>query len=178
MNLVNKALQIASDGHEGQFRRDCVTLYISHPMTVRQIAVKWIKEQDRPRIVTFFRAIQSIFCKDESMELVEIVALLHDLVEDQQQKGYTFEFILSELQKEDNNKHSNDFFRFLEKNLRSVTHENKDSYLDYLLKIRYNPLSTIIKLADLEHNLSTLDNPKKDKHKIDKYQMAQYILLH
>ena len=54
--IVHRAAQIASDAHQGQFRRDGVTPYISHPKAVAK--------------------------QVEGDDLAETIAWLHDVLED------------------------------------------------------------------------------------------------
>jgi hypothetical protein len=42
MNLVETARQLMVEGHAGQFRRDKVTPYHTHPETVRDITFNWV----------------------------------------------------------------------------------------------------------------------------------------
>ena len=48
------------------------------------------------------------------------------------------------------------------------------AYLDYILRIKRNEIAKLVKLADIRHNLSTLDLKKKAQK--DKYLLAIYIL--
>ncbi|WP_079508923.1 HD domain-containing protein [Mesobacillus jeotgali] len=59
MNLIDKALQIASEAHEGQYRKNTIIPYISHPVAVGMI-------------------IQKAGYSDEMVA----AAILHDTVED------------------------------------------------------------------------------------------------
>ena len=56
--------------------------------------------------------------------------------------------------------------------LEILTREKTQNYEDYILRISASRMATIVKLADLRHNLSNL---KKGSMR-DKYILAEYIL--
>ncbi len=56
--------------------------------------------------------------------------------------------------------------------LEILTREKTQNYEDYILRISASRMATIVKLADLRHNLSNL---KKGRMR-DKYILAEYIL--
>lgn len=92
------------------------------------------------------------------------VALLHDVVEDT-------DTTLDEL--------AEIFPQKVIDALRLMTHDPEVPYLDYVKKIKDNPLARKVKLADLRHNsdLSRLNNAtKKDLKRVDKYKEAIQIL--
>lgn len=68
------------------------------------------------------------------------VALLHDVIEDHGDK-YSFEY----LQKEG-------FYEVIISALKLLTHEKGVDYIDYVKKIKTNPIARRVKLADLKHN--------------------------
>jgi (p)ppGpp synthase/HD superfamily hydrolase len=55
-----------------------------------------------------------------------------------------------------------------------LTHRPGEKYLDYILRVRNDTSATVIKLADLAHNLSTLE--PRNKTMRDKYELARFIL--
>lgn len=97
-----------------------------------------------------------------------IVALLHDVIEDT-------DMTIDKLREEGFNEDVLEALTYM-------THDDKDDYLDYVRKIRGNPIATKVKLADLKHNMdeSRLDHDPtdKDKARIEKYRKAKLILLH
>ena len=103
----------------------------------------------------------------EQMETEEatVVALLHDVVED---TDYTF----NDLQKMG-------FPDSVIEALRLMTHDPKIPYLDYVKKMKANPIASAVKLADLKHNsdLSRL-NPVDATAlaRVQKYEKAIQIL--
>lgn len=103
----------------------------------------------------------------EQMETEEttIVALLHDLIED---TDYTIE----DLTKMGFDKAITDAIALL-------THADGVEYMDYVRKIKDNPIAKAVKLADLHHNsdLTRLDSiDQKALSRRDKYLKAIAIL--
>lgn len=93
-----------------------------------------------------------------------IVALLHDVVED---TNITFE----QLEKE--------FSENVIQALRLLTHDKAVDYMDYVRKLKGNPIARNVKLADLHHNsdVTRLDEmSEKDKLRYTKYMEAIRIL--
>ena len=101
-----------------------------------------------------------------SSEEEKIVALLHDVLED------------TSVTKEDLLKF---FSNEIVEAVSLLTHKEEDSYMDYLAKIKANPLAKAVKLQDLKHNmdLSRLPNPsEKDLSRLEnKYKPALEFLL-
>ena len=98
-------------------------------------------------------------------ENTTIASLLHDVVEDT-------EYTLEDLRAMGFPKEAMDAIALL-------THDKSEPYLEYVWRIRANPIARAVKKADLEHNsdlgrLSTIT--EKDKKRILKYRMARAIL--
>ena len=98
-------------------------------------------------------------------EVTTIVALLHDVVED---TDYTLDDIAAK-----------GFGQDVVDALALMTHDKNVPYLDYVARIRNNPVARAVKLADLAHNsdptrLDVID--EKAKERLDKYQNAIAIL--
>lgn len=93
------------------------------------------------------------------------LALLHDVVED---TSITFEDLINE-----------GFSEKIISALRLLTHLDSTPYMEYIQKIKENPLAKKVKLADLRHNsdLSRLDlSVDKIPSKLDLYKIAiQYL---
>ena len=98
-------------------------------------------------------------------ETTTIVALLHDVVED---TDYTLDNIAAM-----------GFGQDVVDALALMTHDKSEPYLDYVAKIKNNPIARAVKLADLRHNSdpTRLDAiEEKDKERLDKYKKATAIL--
>lgn len=97
-------------------------------------------------------------------ELECIVALLHDVVEDT-------DITLNDLEKE--------FPQEVIDLLKILTHDKKIDYIEYIKKVKTNPIATKIKIADLKHNsdITRLENiTTTDLKRIEKYKKALEIL--
>jgi (p)ppGpp synthase/HD superfamily hydrolase len=55
-----------------------------------------------------------------------------------------------------------------------LTKAKRELYLSYILNIKINPIARIVKIADIEHNMSCFESPKGSLY--DKYSLALYIL--
>ena len=98
-------------------------------------------------------------------ELAICTALLHDVVED---TDMTFEDLRAE-----------GFSEEVLSALKSLTHDKSDPYMDYVARIKGNPIATAVKLADLRHNsdltrLSVVDD--KALARVKKYAEAIKLL--
>lgn len=95
------------------------------------------------------------------------VALLHDTVEDSDDPTKTFEFI------------ANEFPLDVIATISLLTHKKGVPYMEYIEKIKSDPLATKVKLADLKHNsdLSRLNVvTEKDEKRAEKYKKAITVL--
>ena len=98
-------------------------------------------------------------------ELTTVVALLHDVAEDTdlgpeelRAMGFPAEALEA---------------------VALLTHDKAVPYLDYVAKIRENPVARTVKLADLRHNsdLTRLDEiGEKDRQSVEKYRRAIALL--
>jgi len=98
-------------------------------------------------------------------ETTTVVALLHDVIED---TDYTFNDLIAM-----------GFDGAIIDAIELMTHEEGVPYMDYVEKIKSNPIAREVKLADLIHNsdLSRLDAPtEKDKMRVEKYRKAIVLL--
>ena len=104
----------------------------------------------------------------EQMESEEtaIVALLHDVVEDTE---YTLQDIAAM-----------GFPQEVLEALALMTHDEAVPYMDYVARLKGNPIARTVKLADLRHNsdLTRLDAVDEKAHaRIEKYRKAITELL-
>lgn len=100
--------------------------------------------------------------KDED---TTIVALLHDVVEDT-------DVTIDDLKKMGFNDNVIDAIILM-------THQSDVEYMDYIAKIKENPVAKAVKLADLKHNsdVSRLDSVTEwDKKRVSKYKKAIKLL--
>ena len=98
-------------------------------------------------------------------EVTTVVALLHDVVEDT-------DYTLEDLQKEGFSQEVIDAVALL-------THNPNVLYMDYVKRIKQNPIAKAVKLADLNHNsdLTRVDVvDEKVLQRREKYQKAIKIL--
>ena len=134
-------------------------------MTKRALAICFEAHKDQvdkaglPYVFHPFHLAEQMKTEEEC-----IVALLHDVVED---TDITFE----QLEKE--------FSDNVIQALRLLTHDKSVDYMDYVRKIKNNPIAKSVKLADLRHNsdVTRLDEmSEKDKLRNKKYNEAKRIL--
>lgn len=125
------ARNIAHDAHAGQFRRDGVTPYVTHPAQVASA----VSPEAKP------------------------IAWLHDVLEDCPQ--YSRKRLLHcALSKE------------IVDAVWLLTKVPGTDYMDYILRVKANPLAREVKIADIEYNLSANPNPES----VGKYRKALEIL--
>ena len=98
-------------------------------------------------------------------EATTIVALLHDVVED---TDYTLEDLAAE-----------GFGKDILEAVALMTHEDDVPYLDYVAKLKDNPIARAVKLADLAHNsdLSRIGEVDEEtRERLEKYKMVTALL--
>ena len=98
-------------------------------------------------------------------EATTIVALLHDVVED---TDYTLEDLAAE-----------GFGKDILEAVALMTHEDDMPYLDYVAKLKNNPIARAVKLADLAHNsdLSRIGEiDEETRERLEKYKKAIALL--
>jgi molybdopterin-guanine dinucleotide biosynthesis protein len=98
-------------------------------------------------------------------EYTTIVALLHDVVED---TDYSLDDLIAE-----------GFPVEVTDAISLLTHEKNEPYLDYVKRIKENPIASAVKITDLRHNsdLSRLDAvDDKALCRVEKYKKAIELL--
>ena len=95
-----------------------------------------------------------------------VTALLHDVIED---TVYTFDDLVKM-----------DFSENVITALKLLTHDKSVPYMEYVAKIKENPVAKAVKLADLAHNsdlsrLNSIDD--KTRSRVQKYEAAKKLLL-
>lgn len=99
-------------------------------------------------------------------EISTVCALLHDVIEDTE---YTFEDI-----------HGMGFPQEVIDVLKLLTHEESVPYMEYVEKIKENPIAKQVKIADLKHNsdLTRMDViDEKALQRTKKYKQAIELLV-
>jgi len=143
---VQLAREIATKAHDGVFRWDGKTPYIAHPAAIA-------------------RAVFARYWRDDGDKVFASNAMaaawLHDVVEDTpltiadlRAQGVSEEILTA---------------------VDLLTKRDDQDYLDYLLRLKVNPIARIVKIEDIKNNMSDLDRKKK-KSMYEKYQLALYIL--
>jgi hypothetical protein len=147
-------MQTAELAHMGQTRRDGMP-YITHPIAVRSIVQQYYPEN--------FKA--------------QILALLHDAIEDGPKQGLVSEDELRQIIRGSITDPLD--LHDIEIALDLMTHDKSTtSYTDYLNVVFSNHLSATVKIADLIHNLSNNPNPEqilKYKHALKSVPPPKYI---
>lgn len=131
--LTKKAMQLCFDSHKEQVDKSGMP-YIFHPL---------------------------ILAEQMNTEETTIVALLHDVVEDNH-------ITLEDLR-------SMGFGQTVLEAITLMTHEKGVPYMEYVAAIKKNPIARQVKIADLRHNstLSRLDSVgQKDLERVVKYNKA------
>ena len=95
-----------------------------------------------------------------------VTALLHDVVED---TAYTFDDLVKM-----------GFSENVITALKLLTHDKSVPYMEYVAKIKENPVAKAVKLADFAHNsdlsrLNSIDD--KTRSRVQKYEAAKKLLL-
>lgn len=140
-NTSQTALEFATKAHAGQTRKFTGVPYITHPVAVAKIAKDAVSK------------FETTFSKD----LLEAVALLHDVLED---TAVTYDELLHVFGKD------------VADRVRILTKVPGETYLQAILRAKGDDVTKIVKLADNIHNSSDL----KPGSLRDKYEMSMYIL--
>lgn len=101
-------------------------------------------------------------------ELAMVCAILHDVIEDCKEEGYTFEYLSR-----------NGISDAAIDILKLLTHDKVTPYQEYIKNLAHEPIAKAIKKADLEHNtkVSRLKGlRKKDFDRLEKYSIAYHYL--
>lgn len=57
-----------------------------------------------------------------------------------------------------------------------LTHQEDQTYAEYIEELSFNGWAYLIKIEDIKHNLSTLEHSKRNKQRRDKYELALLFL--
>lgn len=140
------------------------------PLTIKAMKIAYDAHQgqfDKSGVPYIFHPYHLAEQMDDEISCV--AALLHDVVEDT-------DVTLDDLKKE--------FPTEVTDAISLLTHNESDEYLDYVRKLKNNPVAKKVKLADLTHNsddtrnaLGTVTAPEKRQMQLEKYAKAKKILL-
>lgn len=158
MTSYQKALDFAERAHRGQFRKNGKVPYISHPISVAEIAKNLcdeLLEKNKKNMLT--EKHWDDFKRDE-MKLVEVVALLHDAQEDCE--WVTHELLVEEFGEE------------VAGYVDALTKREGEDYLDAVLRAKQSFVTRVVKIADNTHNLQDLSRGSLR----DKYMLSKWIL--
>ncbi len=139
-------------------------IYTELTQKAMKIAYKAHRDQtDKSGVPYIFHPIH--LAEQMTDEATTCVALLHDVVEDT-------EVTLEDLR-------AAGFPAEVSDAICLMTHDEAVPYLDYVRKIKENPIATVVKLADLKHNsdttrLAVVDG--KELARVEKYRKAMALL--
>lgn len=161
MTPLGEAIALASEVHKDQVDKSGVA-YILHPLAVMQ------------RATDYYLANSDGW----GLEDVQIVAVLHDSLEDIENKSA---WDRDRLRQRIYETFSNNVYTGLDaitKHLKIGSY--KESYEDYLERVSKSWVARVVKIADLSHNLDAFRLPthigEKDFERWDKYHRALVFL--
>jgi len=152
MTLSQKALDYATIAHSSQKRKDGQP-YITHPVSVAKIAEElWWK--------VWHKFVRSSETAQNIAETITAAALLHDIIEDTDTE---YDDLVSE------------FGRDVADTVYGVTRKQGQNYFEFIrgIVIEDDYYVHIVKIADLEHNMSDLSEGSLK----DKYRFAHDMLM-
>jgi (p)ppGpp synthase/HD superfamily hydrolase len=137
--------EIAEKAHKGQSRNDKITPYIEHPRAVASM-------HDDP--------------------ILKCISILHDAVEDGKENDVYLHCITHTLFDNFREKYDKEIASILNA-LVVLTHQEGDTYMEYIEGIKKNRLAVKVKISDIICNLS--DAPSE--YQKQKYKKAMKLLL-
>jgi (p)ppGpp synthase/HD superfamily hydrolase len=158
MIFADKVLAFATKAHEGQVRKFTKAPYITHPIAVAKIAM-----ETAPKVYYGFYT-------QVDKELLASIAYLHDVVEDtsvtpEELKAFLYSLNFYDVKNVD----------VIYNAVMALTKPKQGlDIIQYLDGIKHNLWALVVKLADLEHNMSDL----KDQKKLDYYRLIRHYLTH
>lgn len=160
MTLSQAALEFATRAHQGQFRWDRKTPYITHPIAVAEYVRSVIANNPYDWAID-----------PGHYEITLATAYLHDVAEDVKEWENRESDIADYLAERVSLSESDT--TFLAKMLRNMNKHRYKDYLEFTLQAKAYYPSRLVKISDIKHNLSDL---KKTGSMRDKYMLALYIL--
>jgi len=157
--IYQKVFEFASHAHdkralkpENRFRKGTGIPYITHPVAVKDIAINRANDYYPDGSVHIF--------------LISLVALLHDVLEDTDVSPAELASTLQGWLTKDQTYDVTHAIGLLTKPLENF------NIIEYLLRIRTDTYALVVKLSDLDHNMSDL----KPSNLLDKYKLCHYFL--
>lgn len=157
MKLSEKALFIARRAHLWQYRKDGKTPYINHPICVAD----WI----RTHLEITAAKYQLSFDDFPVFEIYLSVAYLHDVLED---TDFTEDMIYDELIQVSNHR----FVEAVISGVKAITKNSGENYNVYLARVKSNIYAHLVKIFDINHNLSDSPNERQK----EEYLSAKHFL--
>ncbi len=155
LSSVGLAYLIASYAHRGQ-KRENGESYLNHPLRVLE---------DYRNLVGIIPSDPLCVDKDRLMKCgvpylgVQEVCLLHDVIEDT-------EFSLEDVKGIYADRLFKDYFElYMEDGLKRITHDKSQGYPEYIDICLGNPVSSLVKMMDLQDNLRVIDLTSLDQKK-------------
>mgnify|MGYP002870196899 CR=1 FL=1 len=163
--LINGAFQQLLDSYLSSRHRKKVDL-ITKAFNFARQAHKGVRRLSGEPYIMHPIAVAQIACAEIGLGSTSIcAALLHDVVEDT-------DYTIGELREMGFPKPAIDAVELL-------THDEAVPYMEYVAKLKDDPIAKAVKLADLKHNsdLSRIDHvTEKDLQRIEKYRKAAALL--
>ena len=158
MNIAEFAKQLSHELHAGQFRNDGKTPYTVH--------TDWVGD-NALRIWKSLNYYVSENYSEKYYNAIQAVGFLHDVVEDVFGHHNMGNLLFLGRQ------YGSDWSAVYSSVIRLSRFSKEDNVIDYLKEIKSDNVARIVKLTDLEHNLSDL----KAGNLRDKYMLCQNFLL-
>ena len=163
---VTKAMEIMFRQHEGQKRKFTNEPYAEHPIRVRENALR-LFEQVYPN---YHDSIDQTVASLRAQSILSIVAYLHDVEEDTDMNLDSLveevfgDFYLRAYELEE--------YQEIKNALILLNRGNYKNYFEYIKAIKEDFYARLVKLADLQDNMSDL----KEGSMKDKYRFARAYL--
>lgn len=165
------ALEIATEAHNGQFRSDKKTPYITHPIAVAEAVFKSFNNLGDVNPLFYFRYIaKGIAHVHDVVEDCEAykgpggnLRLTNDILGRMKVSGITVSLYFP-------------YYNLIAEAINILNKNNYGSYRAYINACKDNVITRYIKIEDILHNMSTLD-VEKNKTRYDKYSLALDVLM-
>lgn len=169
MGIVQQILK--ERGKDGPSDQDLKDLdLVNRAMTIAEKAFEGIRGKEGEPYIEHIKRVHNKVKKKGGDEEQQVIALLHDLVEDI--PDWTIDDV-------------KDYFpNRVVKGVKAITKRDGEPYMQYINRVQGNKDATVVKLADLEDNihrteLNVADEPDETRFsRLDKYKKAYERLSH